>query len=85
MSDGEFDELAMRLAFRWMALDPLLRWQLGCAHDIAAGGSHCKITMACEGGAISWAERALLVTVAPTHPSDWTWNEEHQVHWVSAG
>jgi hypothetical protein len=85
MSDGEFDEMCHRLAFRWLALDEWLRWQLGSSHDMGASGVHCKITQACEGGALAWAKKRLLVTLPRIPQEEWRWCEERSVYWTTAG
>ena len=83
MSDGEFDEMCLRLARRWFVLDPFLKWQLGSAHDLGSGGAHLKITQACEGGALSWARRRLLTSLPP-HGGEWNWDDARAVHWITA-
>ncbi len=85
MSDGEFDEECLRLATRWLALDPFLQWQFGSPHDLGAGAMHVKITKACEGGALAWAKRCLLTTLPPIADDEWNWDAVRQVRWVTAG
>lgn len=84
MPDGDFDAMCLRLAHRWIALDPFLQWQLGSPHDLGAGGAHLKVTKACEGGALAWAKQRLLTTLPRATPGEWAWDEAMQVHWVSA-
>lgn len=85
MPDSEFDDLCSRLAFRWRAIDPFLQWQMGSPHDLGAGGSHFKITKACEGGALSWARKRLLVSLPEVHPDEWNWDTTRRVRWVTVG
>lgn len=84
MPDGDFDRICLRLAVRWFALDPHLKWQMGSAHDLGAGGAHVKITKACEGGALAWAKTRLLTTLPALPDSEWKWDESRALHWASA-
>ena len=84
MSDERFDEMCRTLAHRWLALDPLLQWQLGSAHDLGGGGAHCKITFACESGALSWAKEHLKVTLPLIPHDEFKFNAVFRVHWTYA-
>lgn len=85
VGDDEFDAMCKTLARRWIALSPFLQWQLGSAEEIAASGFHCKITLACAGGAQMWAKTKLGVDIPVATPWNWIWDEERNVRWIEAG
>jgi len=87
MRDEDFDHNCRTLADNWRDLTPLLQWQLESPQAIAATGFQCRITMLCEGGARSWAQRVLRVRVPEVPFAEWAqkFDSTHKVYWIYAG
>jgi NAD-dependent DNA ligase len=78
MSDAEYDKLSNIVADHWDELPPVRQWALGNPTDTRASGSHFKFTTLTVDAA-----RHLVKTEHP-YPSKWSFNKEHQVHYVTA-
>lgn len=76
MSDAEYDALCRRLVAEWDDLDPIRKWMLGGADQIAASGFHVNAT----GAAVSAA--ASLVDFPVHRTRAWRWSAKHQVHYL---
>lgn len=76
MDDAEYDALAARLAAEWDSLDPIRKWMLGSAREIAASGFHVNAT----GAAISSV--ASLVPFRINRNRKWRHSKVHRVDYL---
>lgn len=84
LSDGAYDTLTREVAAGWPDLSPFRQWQLESPEALLASGSHAKVTMAAECGAIEWHE-AVKGTPPDGYPiTKWKKSVKWSVRWATA-